>query len=75
MVPWDAVMTGAAWFHVTGITPALGEKPAAAGRAAIEAAKRAGARVSVDLNYRKKLWSETGGAGDHAVRSCRSSTS
>ena len=24
-VPWDAVMQGAAWFHVTGITPALGE--------------------------------------------------
>jgi 2-dehydro-3-deoxygluconokinase len=56
-VPWDAVMSGAAWFHVTGITPALGEQAAAATRAAVSAAKRAGARVSVDLNYRKKLWS------------------
>ena len=56
-VDWTAVMRGAAWFHVTGITPALGEKAAAATTAAVEAAKRAGARVSVDLNYRKKLWS------------------
>jgi 2-dehydro-3-deoxygluconokinase len=58
-VDWNAVMTGAAWFHVTGITPALGEKSAAATKAAVEAAKRAGARVSVDLNYRKKLWTQT----------------
>ena len=55
-VPWDRVMEGAAWFHVTGITPALGDKGAAATKAGIEAARRAGARVSVDLNYRKKLW-------------------
>ena len=57
-VPWDDVMSGAAWFHVTGITPALGDNGVAATQAAIAAAKRAGARVSVDLNYRKKLWSE-----------------
>jgi len=55
-VDWNAVMSGAGWFHVTGITPALGDKAAAATKAAIEAARRAGARVSVDLNYRKKLW-------------------
>ena len=57
-VDWDRVMAGAAWFHVTGITPALGDAAAAATKAAVEAARRAGARVSVDLNYRKKLWSE-----------------
>jgi len=57
-VPWDRVLDGAAWFHVTGITPALGDAGAAATQAAIEAAKRAGARVSVDLNYRKKLWTQ-----------------
>jgi 2-dehydro-3-deoxygluconokinase len=55
-IRWDDVMAGAAWFHVTGITPALGERAAAATCAAVDAAKRAGARVSVDLNYRKKLW-------------------
>ena len=57
-IDWAKVMNGAAWFHVTGITPALGDAGAAATRAALEAAKRAGARVSVDLNYRKKLWTE-----------------
>jgi 2-dehydro-3-deoxygluconokinase len=57
-VNWDAVMAGASWFHVTGITPALGDRTVAATRASIEAAKKAGAKVSVDLNYRKKLWTE-----------------
>ena len=57
-VDWPAVMAGAAWFHVTGITPALGANGAEATRLAMAAARAAGARVSVDLNYRKKLWSE-----------------
>ena len=57
-VAWDRVMEGAAWFHVTGITPALGDQASAATRAAVTAARRAGAKVSVDLNFRKKLWSE-----------------
>ena len=57
-VDWDRVMQGAAWFHVTGITPALGEQGTAATIAAVAAAKRAGARISVDLNYRKKLWTQ-----------------
>ena len=51
-------MAGAAWFHWTGITPALGTGAAACVREAIDAARRAGARVSVDLNFRRKLWTE-----------------
>ena len=52
-------MDGAAWFHVTGITPALGDNGRRARRARrSRRRKRAGARVSVDLNYRKKLWTE-----------------
>ena len=57
-VDWPLVFKDADWFHVTGITPALGEKAAACTREAIEAAKKAGAQVSVDLNFRKKLWTE-----------------
>lgn len=57
-IAWDSVMAGAAWFHWTGITPALGSGVASCTREAIDAARRAGARVSVDLNFRKKLWSE-----------------
>jgi 2-dehydro-3-deoxygluconokinase len=55
---WDAVFQGAHWFHVTGITPALGDKAAECTRAALRAARRAGSRVRLDLNFRKKLWSE-----------------
>ena len=65
-VAWDTVMAGASWFHVTGITPALGERAAAATCAAVAAAKRAGAHVSVDLNYRKKLW--TPAQAQHVMR-------
>ena len=57
-VDWAVVFGGARWFHVTGITPALGEKGTAATERALVAAKAAGVRVSVDLNYRKKLWTE-----------------
>ena len=57
-VDWAKVFQGADWFHVTGITPALGEKAAACTRESVEAAKKAGVKVSVDLNFRKKLWTE-----------------
>src|SRR5437773_7983987 len=57
MVPWKGVFTGAKWFHVTGITPALSATAAQATREAIIAARAAGVRVSIDLNYRAKLWS------------------
>jgi 2-dehydro-3-deoxygluconokinase len=57
-VDWAAVFAGADWFHTTGITPALGEKAVACTREALEAAREAGARTSLDLNFRKKLWSE-----------------
>lgn len=54
---WDDVMSDADWFHFTGITPALSPSSAAACRDACEAAKRAGASISCDINYRRKLWS------------------
>jgi len=57
-VDWARLFTGAAWFHMTGITPALGPKAQASARAAVAAAQQAGLKVSLDLNFRKKLWSE-----------------
>jgi 2-dehydro-3-deoxygluconokinase len=57
-VPWHDVFDGVAWFHFTGITPALSRSAAECTREALQAARRAGVRVSVDLNYRRKLWSE-----------------
>jgi len=44
------------WFHWTGITPALGEKAREVLVEACKAAKKAGATISADLNYRAKLW-------------------
>ncbi len=55
---WARLLSGAAWFHVTGITPALGPAAAATTLEAVEAARAAGARVSIDLNFRRKLWTE-----------------
>jgi 2-dehydro-3-deoxygluconokinase len=57
-IRWRELLAGAAWFHTSGITPALGAGPAVETRAALSAAREAGATVSVDLNYRRKLWSE-----------------
>jgi 2-dehydro-3-deoxygluconokinase len=57
-VDWTKVFAGATWFHTTGITPALGANGAACTREALEAARAAGCRTSVDLNFRKKLWNE-----------------
>ena len=57
-IDWPAIFAGAAWFHVTGITPALGERAVACTREAIAAARAAGTKISIDLNFRKKLWSE-----------------
>lgn len=55
---WDKVFRGAKWFHWTGITPALGAGPAAEVKEACAAAKKAGCTISVDLNYRKNLWTK-----------------
>lgn len=53
---FDQIMEGAQWFHWSGITPAISDKAAHLTQLACEAAKRHGVTVSVDLNFRKKLW-------------------
>jgi 2-dehydro-3-deoxygluconokinase len=42
--------------HLTGITPALSGSAAAAATTAVRLARKAGALVSVDVNYRSSLW-------------------
>ncbi|NLC76047.1 MAG: sugar kinase [Clostridia bacterium] len=54
---WQEIFAGAKWFHFTGITPALSSKAATATFNACRTAKEMGLTVSVDLNYRQKLWS------------------
>lgn len=53
---FDEIFRDADWFHFSGITPALGEKAARLTEEALKAAKKHGVTVSVDLNYRKNLW-------------------
>ena len=53
---FDKIFDGADWFHFTGITPAVSDAAAELTEAALKAAKAKGVTVSVDLNFRKKLW-------------------
>jgi 2-dehydro-3-deoxygluconokinase len=57
-IDWREVLESAAWFYWSGITPALSERAAACIREAVETAAAAGVPISVDLNYRRKLWTE-----------------
>lgn len=55
---WDAIFEGADWFHTTGITPALSDKSAKLTEIALKKAREKNITTSIDLNYRKKLWSK-----------------
>ncbi|MBW1712814.1 MAG: sugar kinase, partial [Deltaproteobacteria bacterium] len=55
-IDWDKVFEGAAWFHMTGITPAISRSAADLSLEAVQAAQAKGLTVSCDLNFRKKLW-------------------
>ena len=55
---FDKILEGADWFHTTGITPALSDKAAALTEAALKAARAKGITTSIDLNFRKKLWTK-----------------
>lgn len=55
-IDWEELFKGVNWFHFSAISPALGPASAAlCGEAVKEAAKR-GIGISIDLNYREKLW-------------------
>src|SRR5437588_10883344 len=62
-VDWEEIFgrEGARWFHTGGIFCALSETTPAVAREALESAKRHGAVVSYDLNYRESLWKAIGG--------------
>lgn len=49
-------LDGAAWFHISGVTPALGRNCADAAIAMAQAARARGLGISFDGNYRSKLW-------------------
>src|SRR3954464_11231435 len=55
-IDWDRALESAAWFHVTGITPAISGSAAELALDAAKSAQSRGITVSCDLNYRKNLW-------------------
>jgi 2-dehydro-3-deoxygluconokinase len=55
-IDWKSAFADAAFFHITGITPAISGQAANLALESVLAAKRAGLTVSCDLNYRKNLW-------------------
>lgn len=54
---WERIFKDADWFHLSGITPALSAELAGAAMDAVRCARKMGVTVSMDLNYRAKLWS------------------
>ena len=55
-IDWEPIFQNAAWFHITGITPAISEHAAALALESVQKAAMKGLTVSCDLNYRKNLW-------------------
>ena len=53
---WPTLLHGADWLHLSGVTPALGARTAAAALAAARGARAAGVKVSFDGNFRPRLW-------------------
>lgn len=56
MIQWDQVLEGYDWFHFTAISPALNLNMVAVCEEALQFAAKKGMTISVDLNYRAKLW-------------------
>ncbi len=56
MINWNDVLKDCRWFHFSAISPGLNENAVAVCNEAIEAASQKGITISVDLNYRPKLW-------------------
>lgn len=56
MIDWDKVLTGVSWFNFSAISPALNADVADVCLEALEAAHLKNITISVDLNYRSRLW-------------------
>ncbi len=56
MINWDEALKGCSWFHFSAISPALNDNVALVCKEALKTASAKGLTISVDLNYRAKLW-------------------
>lgn len=55
-IDWDAVFDGVSWFHFSAICPAINQSVADVCEEALIAASAKNIFISIDLNYRAKLW-------------------
>jgi len=55
-VNWDKMLDGVSWFHFSAICPAVSQDAADVCLEVLEAASKKNIPISVDLNYRAKLW-------------------
>lgn len=55
-IPWEKVLEGKDWFHFSGTAPAMGKGPREELLRGLKVAKQMKVTVSVDYNYRHKLW-------------------
>jgi len=67
-IDWTQILPGADLFHVSGVTPAIGQKGADAAIRAVKAANAAAVPVSFDGNYRALLWQAWDGDGPAILR-------
>lgn len=56
MINWDEVLKDVSWFHFSAISPALNADAAKVCAEALQIAIEKNITISVDLNYRAKLW-------------------
>lgn len=55
-IDWDKVLADISWFHFSAISPAITENLAQVCEEGLRAAQKKNIFISVDLNYRAKLW-------------------
>jgi 2-dehydro-3-deoxygluconokinase len=55
-INWQSIFEDVEWFHVSAITPALNQNMADVCLEAVREASNNGVKISIDLNYRSKLW-------------------
>lgn len=56
MIDWNKILNGVNWFHFSAISPALTKNAGKICEEALIVAAQKKITVSVDLNYRSKLW-------------------
>jgi len=56
MIDWDKEFEGVSWFHFSAICPAISHNIADVCEEALRVASKKNIVISIDLNYRSKLW-------------------